>query len=445
MNSLVVIFLLIGGGAIFALPRRWAPIPLLATACYVTAGQGVELGSFSLPVYRLMLALGLLRVFVRGESLAGGLNSIDRLMIAWAGWVFFASFFHFWEPGSGPKYATGYIMDIALSYFLVRAWCRGLDDVKGLLKAIAILLVPVALSMVMEHVLQRNLFSVLGAREAVYMRDGMIRAQGPFQHPILAGTVGSVCIAYMLAIWKGHRRFAIIGIVSGTSMVLSSSSSGPLMSLMMAIVAVLAWPWRDWMGTFRYSMLALYVVLEFVMSRPAYYVMSKFDLTGSSTGWHRARLIEAAIEHISEWWLVGTDQTVHWMGIPTYWSARHADITNYYISIGVVGGFLAMLLTILMMWRAFSWAGYLARSDAVGSVQDKFSVWCLGAGLFAHAVSSLSIAYSDQSLVFFWLNISIISTLYSSSTVEHGPIESTRREATTLRFAGRGPLLDSGL
>jgi hypothetical protein len=440
VNSLVLILLLVAGGALITLPRRWAPIPLLAVACYVTTGQGMELGSFSLPAYRIMLALGLLRALVRRESLVGGVNSIDRLMLAWAGWVFFASLFHLWEPGSGPKYASGYIFDIALSYFLLRAWCHGLDETKGMLKAIAILLVPVALGMYLEHVLQRNLFSVLGAPEGVYLRDGAIRSRGPFAHPILAGTVGSACVAYMLALWKEHRAYAVIGIVASTSMVLTSNSSGPLTSLMMAIAAVMAWRWRDWMRALRYTVLALYLLLELVMSRPAYYVISKLDLTGSSTGWHRSRLIEAAIEHFSEWWLFGTDHTVHWMGIRTYWSERHSDITNYYIANGVVGGFPAMLLVILMMWRAFSWVGCLVRSDAVESAQDKFVVWCLGAGLFAHAVSSLSIAYSDQSVVFFWLNISIISALYSSIKVEHGHIESTARVATTSGFAGRGRL-----
>lgn len=40
-------------------------------------------------------------------------------------------------------------------------------------------------------------------------------------------------------------------------------------------------------------------------------------------------------------------------------------------------------------------------------------IWCLGAGLFAHAVTSLSVSYTDQSMMFFWLNIGVISSMYS--------------------------------
>jgi hypothetical protein len=440
VNTLVLVFLLIAGGALFTLPRRWAPIPLLAAACYVTTGQGVELGSFSLPVYRIMLMLGLLRVFVRRESLVGGINKIDGLMIAWSGWVFLASFFHLWEPGSGPKYASGTIMNIALSYFLVRAWCRGLDETKGLLKAIGILLIPVAIGMLLEHLIQKNIFSALGAPEGVYVRDGGIRSRGPFAHPILAGTVGSVCFAYMIALWREHHSYAVIGIIASISMVLTSNSSGPFLSLMLAIGAILAWRWRDWMRTFRYAFLALYLMLEVVMSRPAYYVISMLDLTGSSTGWHRSRLIAAAIENFSDWWLFGTDYTAHWIGISSNWSERHSDITNYYISIGVDAGFPAMVLTFLMMWRAFICVGNLIHSDAVKSTQDKFAVWCLGAGLFAHAVSSLSVAYFDQSVVFFWLNIAIISALYSAITVEHGPVDAAKRSFIPARSSAPGRL-----
>ena len=416
MNFLALTLLVALGTILFVLPRRWAPVPLLAAALYMTAGQGVELGSLSLPAYRVMLMLGFLRALLRREYLIGGVNSIDRLMLAWACWVILASFFHLSEPGSGPVFAAGYAMNVALSYFLVRAWCRGLDEVHGLLKVVGILLAPVALSMAFEHFLEKNLFAMLGgASELVSARDGKIRSQGPFQHSILAGTVGSASVAYMIAIWKQHRTFAAVGLVASITMVLSSNSSGPLMSLVVTVAAIVAWRWRYWTKALRYAALALYFMLEIVMPAPAYYVISKFDLTGSSTGWHRGKLIESAIEHFSEWWLFGTDYTFHWTGVAN-WSQRHSDITNYYIAIGVVGGFPALLLTIMMMWRAFAWVGSLAKGDEISSVQHKFSIWCLGAGLFSLAASSLSVAYFDQSVVFFWLNVSLISLLHSSST-----------------------------
>ena len=415
MNSLALTIVLIAGGALLAVPRRWAPILLLSVACYIPAHQAIVLASFSMPSFRLMLTLGLLRLIVRRETIIGGFNRIDRLIVVWAGCILLASFFQVWAPGSGPKYAVGNIMNVTLSYFLIRAWCHGLNDAKALVKAIAILIVPVAIVMLLEHFLHYNLLSVLGAPGAVAVRDGKIRAYGAFAHPILAGTFGSVCYAYMFAIWKEHRTYSIIGIVATTSIVLSSNSSGPLMGLIFTSIAIFAWKWRNWMSIFRYVALGLYLLLDLVMSRPAYFIISKIDLTGSSTGWHRARLIQASIENFSDWFLFGTDNTLHWIGIPLAVDQNSSDITNYYIKNGLDGGILATLLVILMMWVAFGWVGRLINSSAISSVQDKFSVWCFGAGLFNLALSSLSISYYDQTIIIFWLSISIISGLYSCS------------------------------
>jgi len=275
------------------------------------------------------------------------------------------------------------------------------------------MLVPVAAAMVLEHVLGRNLFGVFGGvPEGVYVRDGSIRSQGPFQHPILAGTVGAVCFPLMWGIWRRYPLSAVLGMAACITMTLASSSSGPLMSLVFGLAAVAMWRLRAWMPLVRWGAVATYVGLTFVMTRPPYYLISKIDLTGSSTGWHRSRLIESTIEHFSEWWMVGTDRTVHWMGLSN-WSEQHADITNYYIGFGVVGGFLAMLLVIAIIVNAFRWVGVVVTRNESASRSDAFMVWCFGAGLFAHAVTGLSVSYFDQSMIFIWLNIAVISSMYS--------------------------------
>src|SRR5690606_33581947 len=81
MNLLGIAFLLVTAGALLTVPRRWAPIPLLIGCCYMTLGQGVEIGPVSLPMLRILLGVGLLRVIVRGEMIAGGINRMDWLMV----------------------------------------------------------------------------------------------------------------------------------------------------------------------------------------------------------------------------------------------------------------------------------------------------------------------------------------------------------------------------
>lgn len=418
MNTSALLFLLVNVAALMFVPRKWAPIPLLASCFYMTIGQGVEVGPISLPIYRLILAAGLLRILLRGERLAGKINVIDKLVIVWAAWMIFASFFHeSGVPGAGPIYASGFVFNVFLVYFLSRVWCETLNDLVSVLTFVAWLLVPVALAMIAEHVLLRNYFGALfgGVSDGVYVRDGSVRAQGPFVHPLVAGTIGATTFPLMIGIRRFAPISALLGIAATLVMVVASTSSGPLMSLFIAIFGLFFWLRPSATKFARWGLLGIYLAAEIYMTRPAYYLISMIDLTGSSTGWHRSRLIEQAFSHIHEWWLFGTDFTFHWMGIAVDEGGRHSDITNYYLWIGIIGGLPAMALIIAILWLAFRWVGRTAATLHNSRVSHHaFLAWCLGAGLLAHAVTSLSMSYTDQSVTFFWLNVGAISSLYTS-------------------------------
>ena len=439
MNLAALAFFVITAVALLSVPRRWAPVALLVSCCYMTIGQGIDLGPFSMPIYRMTLLIGVIRTVIRREWLPGGLNAFDKLLMAWAAWVMLASLFHLWAPGSGPVYASGFIFNVALIYCLCRVWCQDLDDVTHVTRMLGILLVPIAVTMVLEHVQQRNFFAVFGGvPEGIYVRDGVIRSQGPFQHPILAGTVGAVCFPLMVGILHRHRWPAVIGMAACVVITLASSSSGPAMSLIFGIGAIVLWRFRSWLGLAWAGGIVIYIALSIAMTRPAYYVISKFDLTGSSTGWHRARLIEASIQHLGEWWIFGTDKTVHWMGQGLTGAEQHSDLTNYYIFIGVIGGLPAMALVVAMVWRGFRAVGRLARELPERSPHDRFMVWCFGAGLFAHAMTSLSVAYFDQSMIFFWLNVATISSFHTlGMRPEAAGATSTRTPLPAVSHDGR--------
>jgi hypothetical protein len=422
MDILALIFFSVSAWVLWTVSRRWAPLVLLVSCCYMTMGQGVHLGPISLPIYRLLLAVGLFRVISRKEKLAGELNGIDKLMIAWGAWVLLASFFHEDIPGAGPIYSCGVIFNLMLTYFLVRIWCRDFGELTDLIKFIAVMLVPVAAEMALEKFSGKNLFAVFGGVPLdTLIREGKLRAQGPFRHPILAGTVGAVCFPLMIAIWKNHRRHAVFGMCACVLMVFASASSGPIMSLLFGICAVCLWRFRAWTKTLRMGAFVGYLVLAVVMTKPPYFLLSRIDVTGGSTGWHRAFLIEQTFKHFSEWWLFGTDYTLKWMpdqGVGAG-DGRNTDITNYYITFAVLGGLLSMLLIIAILLRAFRWVGQLVRDLPDSASEHKFVIWCLGAALFAHAATSISVSYFDQSMMFFWLTVAVISSMHSAAEVAH--------------------------
>lgn len=432
MNALGLILFLACAIALVTAPRKWAPLPLLVGCCFITTGQALEIGSANLPVYRLLLLTATIRIIARREQAPGPRTTADKLMLAWCAWTLFASLFQPWEPGSGPKYVSGSILNVATCYFVFRSFCRDLEDVHRLFKMICLVLLPVAAAMAYENLARDNLFSALGrVPEMPLIRDGRIRAQGPFSHPILAGTIGATCLPFAVALWSRQRHVALLGLGACLLMIGASASSGPIMSLLFGLFALWMWPRRGYCRLLRRLAVAAYLGLMVVMTQPPYFLIARIDLTGSSTGWHRAQLIRQALAHFSEWAFCGTDKTRHWMPNQGAISATQTDITNYYIAFAVLGGLLCMALMIAMLWRAFKSVGDYARHPATTNA-DAFTVWCLGASLFSSAASGLSVAFFGQSMVFFWMPIGLVASLHATlSTPARAAVKPSRPAAAS--------------
>jgi hypothetical protein len=413
VSILGLLFFLVTAVALLTVERKWALVPFLVGILYMTHGQRFEVAGVGLPIFRLLLVVGLGRIIMKGEGIEGGMNTIDKLMIAFFGWLFFASFFHNSNlDEAGPMFIIGQAAEIGICYLLVRCYCRNLGELYAISSVLAFLLVPIALEMVYEELSGKNLFSSLfgGNSDAVVVRDGEFRARGPFRHAILAGTVGAGLIPLMIAMWRSYQRAAMIGIAACMTMIVACSSSGPVLSLLFGIMAMCLWKFRPWMGLIRWSIPIGYGILTLVMKQPAYYIIAKLSI-GGSTGWHRSKLIDAAVIRFNEWWLFGTDYTRAWMPTGLPGKTQHTDITNYYLGFGVKGGFLAVILFIAIIWVAFKWVGDILNARPDLEDRDRFMIWCMGASLFSHVATSVSVAYYDQSYVFFWFSIASIASL----------------------------------
>ncbi len=419
MNPIGFLFVLVCAWFLFTLPRRLAAVPLLMGAALMPAGQEIAIGPFNFTVVRLLVAVGILRIFSRGERISGKLQAMDRLMICWAVWAVIASLFHK-KPVSMLVMMSGVAYDGLGAFLLMRIFIRDLSEFMGVARFVLLMLVPVAVEMVQEKLTQRNLFAVFGGvSEIVGVRHGKIRAQGPFSHPILAGTVGAVCMPLAYLFWRRgdrkSRKVAVIGFGATGAMVLASASSGPIMSVFTAFAGIGMWMLRRRMRLIRWGALLGVFVLDMLMNDPFYYILARVDLTGSSTGWHRAQLIHAAVTHFKEWWAWGTDFTRHWMPTGVYWSQDHTDITNHYIRMGVYGGIVLVLLFAAIVFVGFSFIGKTLRRSKYMSREDRYTVWVLGAILFSHALTFLSICYYDQTIVFYYFLLAAIASVYAST------------------------------
>jgi hypothetical protein len=92
---------------------------------------------------------------------------------------------------------------------------------------------------------------------------------------------------------------------------------------------------------------------------------------------------------------------------------NHTDITNHYIGMGVVGGLLLMVLFIWLLVKGFCQVGRAIRSQG----DKSFCAWTVGASLFAHAVTCLSVSYFDHSIMFLYLTLAATTATLSSASV----------------------------
>lgn len=403
--------------AILLLPRRWAPVPMLVVTCYMTPSVGVVLGALNFFSIRFVILAGVIRIILRREYRGFLRSSMDRVMILWSIWALVVSAFR-GDPAATLIFNGGQVFNYLGIYFILRSLCKSMDDVLFLCRVGSWLLVPIAFEMVYEKVTSSNLFSTLGGvSQFPEIREGRIRAQGPFAHSIMAGTVGAVMLPLCIGIWRRYRSAALVGILASITMVVSSASSGPLMSAMFALLGLLFWSVRRFLPTVRWTIVFIYFILMIFMNTPPYYLIGRIDLAGGSTGWHRARLIESSIEHLNEWWFAGTDYTRHWMPTGVQWSSNHSDITNQYILFGVHGGLLLMFLFILLLVIGFRNVGRSVRLAQKSDPDHAFFCWALGASLFVQAATFVSVAYIDQSFVFLFVTLAAIAGANASVLV----------------------------
>lgn len=416
MNGFGVAFLATASVLMLALPRRLAILPLLLGALYMTEGQVLQIGPASFTIPRLLVLVGFLRVLARGEGIAGGLGTVDKLILLWATVLIGTSAFH---TSDAWVYRSGIVWTELGCYFLFRIFMQELDEVHATFRLACLVMVPLAALMLLEKVTGQNAFSILGGVVSdSLVREGRVRASGPFAHPILAGTVGAACLAMAFAIRSTARWAWRAGLVAGAGIVVAATSSGPILMVAFTVLGIAGWVMRRYMRALRWSIVAGILALAAIMKDPVYFLMARVDISGGSQGYYRSQLIRSSIEHLSEWWIAGTDYTRHWMPTGIYANDRHADITNHFLAMGVMGGLPLMIVFVCILACSFRDVGRVLIWYQDAPMQDRFFVWVLGALLFGFFMNFWAITLFDQSVIFFYLSLAAIQGAAGESRMQ---------------------------
>lgn len=137
-----------------------------------------------------------------------------------------------------------------------------------------------------------------------------------------------------------------------------------------------------------------------MMKAPVWFLIARIDLTGSSSSYHRANLVDKFIQNFSEWWLIGTRNSYSWG-----WDLW--DIQNLFVSTGLGGGLAGLICFIAIFVYGFSMLGNA--SNGIIDEQQERCLWTIGATLFSYMVAFMGVNLFDQMRLLWFMLLAIIS------------------------------------
>lgn len=416
INPVVLLVVLICGILICVLPRNKAIIPFLAVSILIPTDQVLVIAGLHFPMLRLVALFGLVRIFwakfsQKERIFSGGINGIDKAVILLTA-VSTVNGFILWQQSAALINQIGILYTVFGVYFLLRFLIRDEEDIRRAIRVFACVVVVVAAIMIVEQATGKNpYFAVLGGAhaaqyQAAIERDDHLRARGVFAHPILAGTFGGFLMPLFIGLWwrgKSDRKYALVGAVFAVVLPLAASSSTALFGFMGGLIGIAFWPLRRRMRIIRWAIFLTLLSLHLVMKAPVWHLISRVDLSGGSSSYHRFQLVNQCILHFWDWALVGTKDYASWG-----WDMW--DLSNQYVWAADTSGLIPLISFVAILVIGFRYLGK-ARERAEKNKQEELFIWAVGASLFANVVAFWGIGYFDQIIVAWYTLLAIISAV----------------------------------
>ncbi len=424
MQGVTLTFALIACLLVITLRPSYAMAAYLAALLWYPSFLAVSVGTVDILVGRFAVAVLLLRCLlnddIRGKFVWCRLDTVVALYMVVSVVTYFIM------PTKSTMLIVenrgGHLMDTWCAYLSARLIITDRTRLISLIKCMSVLLVPLAVLGIVESTTGWQPFAPLriyspwyreGAAFTSGVRFGFNRAVGPFSHSILFG--GGFAMFLPLVYYLRHekkdwRSFAYV--LSGIALLgaLSSMSSGPWVMVIVVIFCLAMEKRKAWVKPlFMFGVLSCFLV-GVISNRSFYHVIADRANPLSGASWHRSRLIDLAIEHFDEWWMVGYgDRDPGWgpsLGMD------HTDVTNGYILAGVRYGILGLIGLCAVLAQAFRDIASTHKRMAQPAI--KSLCWAFGSLLFAVAVTLMSVSFFGQLSTLFYCCLGMIGSLCSS-------------------------------
>ena len=399
MHPAIAGVLFVAVALIFLLPKKYVIAPVLLATMLVPTGQVIVLAGVHLDPAKIIVIPGLIRAGFWTRKW----NLIDRAFVAWAFCRAF-SFILLWMEPAAITNKAGFLWEAFGLYFLLRSLIRNEEDVLRAIRVLVLIACINAIGMVNEQITNQNVFGLFGGLHSIpEFRAGKIRSSGAFQISILAGTFGVTIVPLFVAFWrhKKSRLAGLIGILAASVMVITCASSTPLSGYIAAILGLCFWHFRKRMRLVLWGLALTLLSLHIIMKAPVWFLIAHLDLTGASSGYHRAMIIDQCISHFWDWCLLGTKSTSEW-GVDMW------DKCDQFVFEAEEGGLGSLACFIALIVFSFKRLKSSRVAPKTGEAQ-RWVLWCLSVALFTHVISFLGADYFDQSETAWFLLLAMVS------------------------------------
>lgn len=390
LHPLAAVMLVLVFVGIMIVDRRTVPICLLPALVFLPGGQRLVLGGVDFGVLRMLGLMAVLRFGVRAEFKSVRWGWIDLVAL---GSALLPALCAVARGDAGRlMMSLGMGFDF-LSMFLVGRIC--LSDAKAwtnLIIAMAVISIPVALAFALEKMTARNVFAIFGGvPEVTRLRSGKLRAQGAFAHPIMAGAWFSACIPLFVGLYRARRDYVArlmgsIGVAASVIIIFAVDSATAIGGLIAALAGIAIFRYRSVIQYWRWLIPILLLVHIFSRSGLHGLLFTRISIVSGSTGHHRYRLYDAALNNFMEWLLIGSTGTSHW--------GNHLfDVTSEYVAAAVRGGLVGLVFLLLLQYKALT--GLSRIRPEIGK-SDSTLAFHIGLAISVQAFSYLAVSYFGQ-------------------------------------------------
>ena len=387
-----------------ALPKKYFLVSFMVAVCFIPHDQRIIIASLDFTPLRILIVFGVLRIFLRGEERNIRWNVFDKVVF---GWVICGAVVYVIRQADISAFInrSGVLFDIMGLYWLFRQNIRSWDEVDFVARLLAVCALISALLVLFERVTEYNPFALLG-RVNTGIHRGRYRCASSFSHSILLGLFWANLVPIFVAYALTNRPKALFwwaAIIGCTLIVLATASSTPIVTLLWILLLLPLFRYRRYGKQVALGFLGMVLALHIVMDKPVWHLIGRIRFIAGSTGYHRYALINAAIKHFDEWALLGTSTTGHWgYGL--------VDITNNYIRQGLNGGFITVVLLIVVLVMAISICGKYSSHSL--SKRTQWLGWGFCISVLGHCMSFFGVSYFGKSHALLCLTFVIVGMIY---------------------------------